>query len=63
MKEEFQEGDVVKLKSGGPKMTILDIENIFIMCGYFDKQDVYHTSSFIPTSLTKSSQMKSKGIL
>lgn len=53
MKEEFKEGDVVKLKSGGPKMTIINIDNISILCGYFDRQDVYRTSLFDPISLTK----------
>jgi len=33
---KFKEGDIVQLKSGGPKMTVEDIFDDDIMCQWFE---------------------------
>jgi uncharacterized protein YodC (DUF2158 family) len=46
---EFKAGDIVRLKSGGPKMTIDTIDNSFATCVWFEgterKQDVFSLAS------------------
>jgi uncharacterized protein YodC (DUF2158 family) len=43
MKTQFKLGEVVKLKSGGPKMTIIKVsENGSTWCSYFDSNENYH---------------------
>lgn len=50
---EFNEGDVVKLKSGGPKMTIKEInDNGEVYCQWFSGTEI-KTDFFGPTSLVK----------
>ncbi len=39
-------GDVVQLKSGGPLMTVSDIEDEDVYCNWFDKNDKLVSSSF-----------------
>jgi len=43
--EQFKTGDVVELKSGGPKMTIHDLKGSMATCVWFvgkdKKQDVF----------------------
>ena len=52
MAEKFKVGDVVRLKSGGPSMTVLaneeDID--FIICQWFDGEEL-KDGSFSPESL------------
>ena len=37
--EEIKIGDVVRLKSGSPKMTVREIENeVYITCVYWDEK-------------------------
>ena len=59
---ELKVGDVVQLKSGGPKMTIADTKPnpAGILCTWFDKAEV-KSSRFPPQSLgpIKSSPEKS----
>ncbi len=51
MADEMKKGDTVKLKSGGPKMTV---EAAFkdaggfmcVRCSWFDKQDKRHAEAF-----------------
>ena len=50
---EFKEGDVVFLKSGGPAMTITDLNNDTSFCEWFDKHHAFHSKSFINIALTK----------
>lgn len=44
--EEFKEGDLVELKSGGPKMTVSEIETLqrggrkLVWCNYFSGNDL-----------------------
>jgi uncharacterized protein YodC (DUF2158 family) len=39
-------GDVVQLKSGGPLMTVSDIEDEDVYCNWFDKNNKLVSSSF-----------------
>lgn len=44
---EVKIGDVVQLKSGGPTMTIEDIDDSGnVKCKWFDKDQTLHTESF-----------------
>ena len=43
----FKIGDILILKSGGPAMTLTEIENIFATCEWFDG-DQRHFSSVFP---------------
>lgn len=58
---ELKIGDVVQLKSGGPKMTIADTQSnpAGILCAWFDKAEV-KSSRFPPEALApiKKSQEK-----
>jgi uncharacterized protein YodC (DUF2158 family) len=36
---DIQIGDIVQLKSGGPDMTVTDVEESLIYCDYFDKMN------------------------
>ncbi len=39
-------GDVVQLKSGGPLMTVSDIDNDEVYCNWFDKNNKLVENSF-----------------
>lgn len=60
MVESFSKGDVVMLKSGGPKMTInwLDGEGMgkVAHCQWFDNSDVIKSEVFGVSSLIKAEQ-------
>ncbi len=43
---DLKVGDVVKLNSGGPKMTIYKIEAHLASCHWFDKNDIHQSSKF-----------------
>ena len=43
---DFIKGDVVRLKSGGPKMTVLSIGTSTLTCQWFDRNGKMHTSDF-----------------
>lgn len=56
----LQAGDVVVLKSGGPKMTIVEIgdfgplgPNPGVKCEWFDEKKNHQEKVFAPTSLDK----------
>lgn len=52
---EFKEGDVVYLKSGGPAMTITEIsDGDSVWCTWFCKNNELKGQSFIKSSLTTS---------
>ena len=57
MENEFKIGDVVKLKSGGQKMTVNAFGNQFapkeILCAWFDEKNVHHKSGFHKDALEK----------
>ena len=43
---DFTPGDIVRLKSGGPKMTVLDAQAKALRCKWFDRNGKLHTDSF-----------------
>lgn len=43
---QFNKGDVVRLKSGGPKMTVLAVKTAQLACQWFDRNGKMHTSDF-----------------
>ena len=51
MSNNFQPGDVVLLKSGGPKMTVVEVSE-GIVCKWFMK-DVLKSETFEDVALTK----------
>lgn len=60
MADAFKPGDVVQLKSGGPKMTVVDIaadqyspsDKPQVWCTWFDDKKKRESDSFPPESLT-----------
>lgn len=53
MSNTFNVGDVVQLKSGGPVMTVSEVDGTNIWCIWFDKTD-QKGGSFHPATLTPS---------
>jgi uncharacterized protein YodC (DUF2158 family) len=55
MEKIFTIGDVVKLKSGGPVMTVdsFDENNSRVWCIWFDEKKTMQTAKFVQESLTK----------
>lgn len=51
----FNKGDTVRLKSGGPTMTVENIQtikgNVVIICTWFDKDNKYNSRPFTPEIL------------
>ena len=47
----MKKGDIVQLKSGGPLMTITDIEDGYAYCKWFDKNNEVKNESFPTESL------------
>ncbi len=43
---DLKNGDVVALKSGGPKMTIENINNGNVSCTWYDKDNNLHRDTF-----------------
>jgi uncharacterized protein YodC (DUF2158 family) len=59
MKTHFKKGDTVKLKSGGPKMTIEFITCFdTIMCVWFDKQEHKQKGTFYEEALEYIGEIK-----
>ena len=49
-------GDVVRLKSGGPCMTVIndDMRYMYeVICQWFDKNDIIHQHQFVISALIK----------
>ena len=54
MADVYDVGDVVKLKSGGPKMTVEKIdEDEFIHCVWFDEMNVTQSQGFPASALER----------
>ena len=57
MPDKLQLGDVVQLKSGGPKLTVERVgsstDSNAVLCYWFDGGDKLQTQWFQPTSLKK----------
>jgi uncharacterized protein YodC (DUF2158 family) len=51
--EDFNVGDVVKLKSGGPNMTVDNSSSSRITCVWFDADTVYHMRNFDQGAIEK----------
>ena len=57
--ETFKIGDIVRLKVGGPKMTVFTITlsadqiQYLIVCHWFDKNDILYQQSFDSLELIK----------
>jgi len=49
----FAVGDVVQLKSGGPKMTVTGSYSLYVRCNYFDNDGRLFDSNFPPDALNK----------
>jgi len=52
MIDQFQPGDVVRVKSGGPSMTIASVDRERIICRWFDGKEP-KDDDFDPTVLVK----------
>lgn len=50
---EFKEGDVVELKSGGVKMTIVGISDGNAELVYWNEKEAQFCSDFLPTNLLR----------
>ena len=48
--DEFKEGMIVQLKSGGPKMTVTNIKPEYIVCEWFF-ENKHERETFNPESL------------
>lgn len=53
MAEEIKAGDIVVLKSGGPKMTVAWVEEGDALCEWFDAKNESKTKRFSVEVLTK----------
>jgi len=53
MEEDFKKGDTVKLKSGGPLMTVVDIDELGVECMWFDKAEKKFIDTFEAATLKK----------
>jgi uncharacterized protein YodC (DUF2158 family) len=56
MADEFKPGDVVKLKSGGPLMTVVTADSKEAECEWFDEKKVPQRHTFFVTSLKPSNE-------
>ncbi|MFC6999560.1 DUF2158 domain-containing protein [Rufibacter roseus] len=52
-KENFKEGDLVKLKSGGPVMTIASSGMGMAACVWFNKDEIFGKHDFYLKNLVK----------
>lgn len=49
MTSQYDQGDVVRLKSGGPKMTVKEEgADGTILCSWFDRNGKLHSNGFKP---------------
>lgn len=49
MTSQYDQGDVVRLKSGGPKMTVKEEgADGTILCSWFDRNGKLHSNGFEP---------------
>jgi len=50
---DFDDGDLVQLRSGGPAMTIKEFSQGTYVCEWFTKEQELRTAKFSPASLAK----------
>ncbi len=53
MGESLAVGEVVRLKSGGPSMTVEALREVQVRCGWFDKAGNLHRDLFDPATIEK----------
>lgn len=51
--QKFKTGDVVQLKSGGPWMTVVGVEDGEVSCTWFDKDNLLKSNEFDEETLNK----------
>ena len=51
--EDFNVGDVVRLKSGGPNMTVDNASSTRLICAWFDAANAYQSHGFDQGALEK----------
>jgi uncharacterized protein YodC (DUF2158 family) len=61
MVDEFKPGDVVQLKSGGPRMTIVSMRGGQADTEWFDEKKNPRTGTFALTSLDRAPDLKQRG--
>ena len=49
--QPFEKGDVVRLKSGGPKMTVDEVEESQVYCVWFDDKNTRKQDRFEAATL------------
>jgi uncharacterized protein YodC (DUF2158 family) len=54
MEQDYQIGDVVELKSGGPDMTVTEVRGAFVSCKWFDYEQHLQSDYFKQTVLRRS---------
>lgn len=47
----MQIGDIVRLKSGGPKMTVTAVEDEQVSCTWFDRNGKPHSGAYIAATV------------
>ena len=53
MKKEIKPGDIVRLKSGGPNMTVTESESVYAKCIFYNESKAeYQSLSFEVVVLT-----------
>ncbi|MCA9623147.1 MAG: DUF2158 domain-containing protein [Myxococcales bacterium] len=55
MADQIKKGDTVQLKSGGPPMTVEEVDGDEIVCVWFDHKNQLERSVFQVATLTKAS--------
>jgi uncharacterized protein YodC (DUF2158 family) len=58
----FNIGDIVVLKSGGPKMTVYEIEEEDYYCQWFDGKDILNNGTFTISTL-EAPQQRAVGVV
>lgn len=57
----FSKGDVVKLKSGGPEMTVVEVDDEECFCRWFDSKGQQMSDNFEQVGLEKVERNKPMG--
>lgn len=55
---EYEVGDIIRLNSGGPLMTIKEVNNKIITCRWFDKSDNLQNEEFNETEIVLANKVE-----